>query len=229
MKILIIEDEQRLAAHMHEALLGAGHETCLADSLLAARKCVDVFKPELVLLDLGLPDGDGLDLLAAIKSGTEATPVIILSARDSVEDRIKGLDLGADDYLPKPFILDELLARVRSLVRRCAPRRASLLSWRDIQVDLLTRRVTKAGQTVLLTTREFSLLELFLCNPGRVLSRSYIAEKVWDVRYDMQTNLIEVYVRRLRQKLETPGEAALVQTRRGVGYILGNAQEGDNP
>ncbi|OIR13588.1 transcriptional activator protein CopR [mine drainage metagenome] len=173
-----------------------------------------------IVLDLGLPDGDGLDLLSTWRKSGFNEPVLILSARDAVEDRIRGLNLGADDYLPKPFSIEELLARIRSLLRRQAGVKATVLTHRGIRVDLLARTVTRDGSPIALTSREFALLELFLLNPSRVLTRTAIAEKVWHASYDLETNLIDVYIRRLRKKLEHIGEPQLIRTVRGSGYQL---------
>ena len=174
-----------------------------------------------IVLDLGLPDGDGLDLLRAWRAAGFNEPVLILSARDAVSDRIAGLNFGADDYLPKPFSVDELVARVRSLLRRHgnAPR-VTTLERKGVQLDLLARIVTVDGLEVELTNREFALLELFMQNAGRVLTRTLIAEKVWEASYDMETNLIDVYVRRLRRKLEPEGTAPRFKTVRGSGYQM---------
>jgi len=173
-----------------------------------------------VVLDLGLPDGDGFDLLREWRAAGFNEPVLILSARDAVEDRIRGLNLGADDYLPKPFSVDELIARLRSLLRRQGGVKATVLEHRGIRMDLLARTVTVGGSPVELTAREFALLELFLQSPGRVLTRTFIAEKIWESSYDMGTNLIEVYVRRLRVKCEQPGSGLAIRTVRGSGYQL---------
>jgi DNA-binding response OmpR family regulator len=174
------------------------------------------------VLDLGLPDGDGLDLLRQWRAGGFDEPVLILSARDAVQDRIRGLNVGADDYLPKPFSVEELLARLRSLLRRRGGggRATTVLEHGNVRLDLLSRAVTCGGEKVELTSREFALLELFMQNPSRVLTRTLIAEKVWEASYDMETNLIDVYVRRLRQKLERPGGEPFIRTIRGTGYQL---------
>lgn len=229
MKILLIEDEQRLAQHMESALTVAGYTVVAAGTLAAARQALEAERQELILLDLGLPDGDGLDFLREQRSRGLCCPVVILSARDGIEDRISGLDHGADDYMAKPFSVDELLARVRSFSRRLATYRAQTLSAREVSMDLLNRRVLHRGKPLLLTSREFALLEFFMQNPGRVLSRRLIAEKVWGVTYDLQTNLIEVYVRKLRQKLEAPGDAPFIRTLRGAGYIMDEGQHADAP
>lgn len=173
-----------------------------------------------IILDLGLPDGDGLDLLREWRKTGFNEPVLILSARDTVQDRIRGLDLGADDYLPKPFSLEELLARIRSLMRRQATTKETVLEHRGIRMDLLARNVTQAGQPVEMTSREFALLEVFLQNTGRVLPRTLICEKIWESHYDIDTNLLDVYMSKLRMKLETDTAKPLFKTLRGVGYQL---------
>lgn len=174
---------------------------------------------DLIILDLGLPDGDGLEVLRSWREARFSEPVLILSARDSVDDRVQGLNYGADDYLPKPFSFEELLARVRSLLRRQGSARQTQLSHRGIEMDLLSRKVTHEGRTVELTNREYALLELFMVNRGRTLTRTQIGEKIWDAHYDMQTNLIDVYVRKLRQHFPME-EPPLIKTVRSVGYLM---------
>jgi two-component system copper resistance phosphate regulon response regulator CusR/two-component system response regulator QseB len=173
-----------------------------------------------IVLDLGLPDGDGLDLLSQWRKSGFTEPVLILSARDAVQDRIKGLDLGADDYLAKPFSMDELLARLRALIRRQQAVKDTVIEHRNLKMDLLNRSVTQNGNPVEMTTREFMLLETFLRNPGRTLTRTMICEKIWESSYDVDANLLDVYMSRLRAKLENPSGAPLFKTVRGVGYQL---------
>lgn len=220
MKILVVEDERKVAAFVAQALNEQAYTTRVVGSCAAARAALAESPQDAVVLDLGLPDGDGLDLLAEWRAAGFNEPVLILSARDAVTDRITGLNRGADDYLPKPFSVDELLARVRSLLRRQAGAKATVLTFRGLRLDLLARELRLDGQAVELTSKEFALAELFLQNPGRVLTRTLIAEKVWEASYDMETNLIDVYLRRLRAKLEKPGQPPLFKTIRGTGYQL---------
>ncbi len=219
MKILIVEDERKVAQFVERALTEQSYTPHVVGSCAAARDALAESHYDAVVLDLGLPDGDGLELLRVWRAGGFNEPVLILSARDAVADRIRGLNLGADDYLPKPFSIDELLARLRSLLRRHAGGKTTVLEHRGIRVDLLARAVTFNGTPVELTNREFALMELFLQNVGRVLTRTHIAERVWDASYDMETNLIDVYVRKLRQKFPAPpGAEPLFKTMRGTGY-----------
>jgi two-component system copper resistance phosphate regulon response regulator CusR len=220
MKVLIVEDERKVGQFIEQALAEQSHTTRLVDSCAAARDALAESPYDAVILDLGLPDGDGLDLLREWRSSGFNEPVLILSARDSVEDRIRGLNRGADDYLAKPFSLEELLARMRALLRRQAGAKSTVLVHGDIRMDLLARSVTAAGLPVELTNREFALLELFLQNRGRVLTRTLIAERIWEDSYEMETNLIDVYVRRLRQKLGATEARPVIRTVRGTGYQL---------
>lgn len=221
MKILVIEDERKVGRFVERALSEQAYTVRVVETCAEARDALADSPYDAVVLDLGLPDGDGLDLLREWRAAGFNEPVLILSARDAVEDRIRGLNLGADDYLPKPFSVDELVARLRSLLRRqgTAPR-ATVLEHRGVRLDLLARTATFQGQSVVLTSREFALLELFLQNPRRVLTRTLIAEKIWESSYEMETNLIDVYVRRLRMKFEMPDGEPLIRTVRGSGYQL---------
>jgi DNA-binding response OmpR family regulator len=221
MKILIVEDERRVGRFVERALLEQTYTVRLVDTAAGARDALAESPFDAIVLDLGLPDGGGLELLHEWRASGFNEPVLILSARDAVGDRIRGLNLGADDYLPKPFSIDELLARLRSLLRRhTSAVRSTTLRHRDVQLDLLSRTATLRGQRVELTSREFALLELFLQNPRRVLTRTFIAEKIWEASYDLETNLIDVYVRRLRQKFESAGGEPFIRTVRGTGYQL---------
>ena len=220
MKVLIVENERKVGQFVERALVEQAYTARLVGTCAEARDALAESPYDAVVLDLGLPDGDGLELLREWRAGGFDEPVLILSARDAVHDRIQGLNLGADDYLPKPFSVEELLARLRSLLRRRGGRATTVLEHNGVRLDLLARTVTRAGEKLEFTSRELALLELFLQNPNRVLTRTLIAEKIWEASYDMETNLIEVYVRRLRQKLDRPGGEPFIRTVRGTGYQL---------
>ena len=228
MKVLIVEDESKVGEFIERALVEQSHETRLAGTCADARAALAETPFDAVILDLGLPDGDGLDLLRDWRASGVTVPVLILSARDAITDRIRGLDIGADDYLPKPFSLEEMLARVRSLLRRRAsngPQQTTVFDHAGIKLDLLARVVAYEGREVELTNREFDLLELFMQNIGRVVTRSLIAEKVWGTSFDLETNLIDVYIRRLRKKFEKSADGStdphlLIKTIRGAGYQM---------
>jgi DNA-binding response OmpR family regulator len=220
MRILIVEDQRRVGRLVARALQEQGYLADVAETCRAAQEALVESDYDAVVLDIGLPDGDGLELLREWRARRQSVPILILSARDALEDRVLGLNLGADDYLPKPFSIEELLARLRSLLRRQAEVRSTVLVHGPVRVDLLSRVVTCEGEKVELTSREFALLELFLQNPNRLLTRTFIAERVWDAHYGLETNLIDVYVRRLRRKLERRPEAPLIRTVRGTGYQL---------
>jgi DNA-binding response OmpR family regulator len=218
-KILVVEDQERLGSLLKQGLAEAGHFVGLAASCRAARDLLCDTAYDAIVLDLSLPDGDGLELLRQWRRNGFNEPVIILSARDTVQDRIKGLDEGADDYLPKPFSLQELQARLRSLLRRQSAVKETVLEHRGVRVDLVARTVHYHGQPVELTSREFSLLEIFMQNVGRTLTRTLICEKVWASPYDVDANLLDVYMCRLRAKFDED-DKPLFKTVRGVGYQL---------
>lgn len=220
MKVLIVEDQRKLAQILKQGLNEAGYAAGVAASCAAARDALCDTSYDAIVLDLGLPDGDGLELLRQWRRSGFNEPIIILSARDAVQDRIKGLDGGADDYLPKPFSLQELLARLRSLLRRHASVKDSVLEHRGMRLDLVGRTLQFNGEPIELTNREFALLEVFMQNPGRVLPRTLICEKVWSSPYDVDANLLDVYMSKLRARFETEGARPLFKTVRGVGYKL---------
>lgn len=221
MKVLLVEDDGRIGRFVEKGLRENSYTVTWCRSVSAANDAISESGYDLVILDLGLPDGDGIDLLREWRQCGFNEPVLILSARDSVESRVQGLNQGADDYLPKPFSFEELLARVRSLFRRQGTAHNTTLTHRGIRMDLLAHAVTFDGATVELTNREYALLELFLNNRGRTLTRTQIGEKIWEASYDMQTNLIDVYVRKLRQHFDFGPEApSLIKTIRSVGYLM---------
>ena len=224
MRLLVIEDEVKLAQYLHKGLSENGYVVDLAHDGIDGRRLAVGGDYDLVLLDLMLPGVDGFGVLAAIRSAKRQLPVLMLTARDKVEDRVRGLEQGADDYLVKPFAFSELLARVGALLRRgaggAAAAATTLLSLADLEVDLLSRRATRGGQRLDLTAKEFSLLALLLRRRGQILSRTTLAEQVWDMNFDSDTNVVEVAVRRLRAKLDDPFQGKLLHTVRGMGYVL---------
>ena len=220
MKVLIVEDQNRLGHYLRQCLTESRYTVSWAHSCAEANDEMAGGTFDVIVLDLGLPDGDGLDLLREWRRSGFKEPVLILSARDTVEDRIKGLDIGADDYLPKPFSLEELQARVRSLVRRHAAVKNAVLEHNGIELDLLSHTVKLDGKSIELTNREYALLEVFMHNTGRILPRTLIAEKIWSSQYEVDTNLLDVYMSRLRNKLEGACGRSLFKTIRGVGYQL---------
>jgi DNA-binding response OmpR family regulator len=219
MKILLVEDDRKIGQFVKKGLEEVSYAAVWVRTAAEARTAVATGEFDVIVLDIGLPDGNGLQLLTDWRERKLDTQVLILSARHEVDDKIAGLNLGADDYLTKPFSFGELLARVRSLVRRHAGQKKTVLEHRGIRLDLLTRETSFDSKPVELTQREFALLELFLLNPARVLTRTQIAEKIWDCHFDMETNLVDVYVAKLRGKLKRANEAEpLIQSVRGVGY-----------
>jgi two-component system copper resistance phosphate regulon response regulator CusR/two-component system response regulator QseB len=220
MKILIVEDQPKLGRSLRKGISEMGATATWAQNCSAASDALAESGYDAVVLDLGLPDGDGFDLLRAWRKSGFHEPVLILSARDAVQDRIMGLDIGADDYLAKPFSMEELLARLRALIRRQQSVKETVIEYRDLRMDLINRSVSQNGKPVEMTSREFMLLETFMRNPGRTLARTLICEKIWESSYDVDANLLDVYMSRLRAKLEAASGTPLFKTVRGVGYQL---------
>ena len=224
MRLLVVEDEVKLAQYLHKGLSENGHVVDLAHDGVEGRRLALGGDYDLVLLDVMLPGVDGFGILASMRQQGRKTPVLMLTARDRVEDRVRGLEGGADDYLVKPFAFSELLARVGVLLCRGAgpavATQATQLSLGSLEVDLIARRATRDGQRLDLTAKEFNLLALLLRRRGQILSRTTLAEQVWDMNFDSDTNVVEVAVRRLRSKLDDPFEARLLHTVRGMGYVL---------
>ena len=220
MKILIVEDEPKTGGYLKQGLSEAGFVVDLARDGADGLHLALTGDYDLIVLDVGLPTLDGWGVLRTLRDAGQELPVLFLTARDQVEDRVRGLELGADDYLVKPFAFSELLARVRTLLRRGKAKEAEALRVADLELDPLRRRVTRAGQRIDLTAKEFGLLELLLRRRGEVLPRSLIASQVWDMNFDSDTNVIEVAVRRLRAKVDDPFEPKLSRTVRGMGYVL---------
>jgi DNA-binding response OmpR family regulator len=220
MRVLIVEDEERVASFIAKGLEGAGYVTEVAPTGLAALECIRERGADLVLLDVGLPDIDGFSVLAELRKTDQEIPVIMLTARGDVPSRVRGLDLGADDYLPKPFDFDELVARVRAQLRHSGQPQASALQVGDLHLDLKTRKAERAGRSADLTSREFALLEFLMRHEGQVLSRSQMLGSVWGYSFDPQSNVVDVYVGYLRGKLDRSGEETIIETVRGGGYRL---------
>jgi two-component system, OmpR family, copper resistance phosphate regulon response regulator CusR len=230
-RVLIVEDEAKIADFLVRGLREEGYAVEHAATGAAAWSSLRSGEWDLVLLDWWLPDEDGLSLLQRFRRLGQHVPVLFLTARDAVADRVRGLDAGADDYLAKPFAFEELLARVRALVRRRDGAESTVLAYRDVRVDMASQRALRAGASLQLTAKEYALLVFFLRRPGEVLSRTRIYEHVWDERYDGLSNTLEVHVKELRRKLEAHGPR-LIHTLRGRGYLLADSNDdhsGDEP
>ena len=220
MKILVVEDEEKTVAFLRKGLTENGFVLDVAnngdDGLHLARTA----HYDLIILDVMLPRRDGWSVVSELRQAGKQTPVLFLTARDDVQDRVKGLELGADDYLVKPFAFSELLARVRSILRRGPGRQSDELDVGDLQIDFRRHKAERQGRRLDLTPKEFALLSLLARHAGEVLSRTLIAEQVWDMNFDSDTNVVDVHVRRLRSKVDDPYDTKIIQTVRGVGYVL---------
>ena len=220
MRILVVEDERKVASFIRQGLAEEGHTVEVAADGEKALDLVEAGPPyDLIVLDLMLPKVDGFAILKAVRGQRVTTPVLVLTARDSVADKVRGLDLGADDYLTKPFSFDEFLARVRALLRRGAAA-VPVLAVADLTLDPSTREVRRGGRRITLTVREHALLEYFMRSAARVLTRPLLAEHVWGLDFDPESNIVDVYVGYLRRKIDGAGEARLLHTVRGAGYVL---------
>ena len=220
MRILVIEDEEKTAAYLRKGLTEQGFVVDVCEQgdegLFTARSS----GYDLIILDVMLPERDGWSVLTELRKAGHETPVLYLTARDAVQDRVKGLDLGANDYLVKPFAFSELLARIRNILRRSPGRLPDVLQVADLEIDFIRHKASRTGQRLDLTPKEFALLSLLARRQGEVLTRTLIAEQVWDMNFDSDTNVVDVHVRRLRSKVDDPFDKKLIHTVRGVGYVL---------
>lgn len=219
MRILVVEDEKRIADFLQRGLESGGYAVDVAGAGQTALDMVHATDYDLIILDLGLPDMDGLQVLEKIRNRKVSPPVLILSAREAVDDKVKGLELGADDYLVKPFAFVELLARVRARLRAGQPT-PERLQVGELVLDCIRRRVTRDAENIELAPKEFSILEYMMRNRGRPLSRTMIVEHVWDMDYDGLTNIVDVYIRHLRSKIDDRFPVKMIHTVRGIGYML---------
>ena len=223
MRILVVDDDRAVRESLRRSLSFNGYSVDLAQDVVEARDAIASERPDAVVLDVMMPRLDGLEVCRQLRSTGDDLPILVLTARDSVSERVAGLDAGADDYLPKPFALEELLARMRALLRRTTPEdqaEAGIMSFQDLTLDPVTREVHRGTRAISLTRTEFSLLEMLIANPRRVLTRSRILEEVWGFDFPTSGNALEVYVGYLRRKTEAEGEPRLIHTVRGVGYVL---------
>lgn len=221
--ILVIDDDEKITSMLRRGLAFEGYDVYTANNGTEGLAMVLTEDPDLIILDVMMPQLDGFEVCRRLREGGSKVPVLMLTAKDEVENRVKGLDTGADDYLVKPFALEELLARVRALLRRkelAADHEGQRLVYEDVVMDLDSREVARAGKRLELTAKEFDLLHLFMQNPKRVLSRDQIMDKIWGYDYSGESNVLEVYIAMLRQKTEEHGGKRIIQTIRGAGYIL---------
>ncbi len=224
MRILVVEDEKKVARFIRKGLEQEGYIVDVAEDGIRGEELAENHDYDCIIVDIMLPRKDGLELIKTLKEKHIPSPILILTARDTVEDRVKGLDLGADDYLVKPFAFEELLARVRALMRR-GKYGPPELKFEDLSLDPSTRKAKRGDKEVELTLKEYALLEYLLRNPNRVLSRAMIAEHVWHQSFDTETNVVDVYINHLRSKIDNDPSKRLIHTVRGVGYVLKKEEE----
>ncbi len=217
--VLVVDDDPEIVGLLRRGLSYNGYRVETATNGKEALERAVAHEPDLVVLDIMMPGMDGLEVSRRLRAGGRV-PILLLTAKGTVEDRVAGLECGADDYLVKPFALDELLARVRALIRRARPSASRILRFADLSLDTVTREVSRGGNPVELTRREFNILEAFMKRPRQVLSRDSIDEQVWGEDFEGESNIIDVYIRYIRSKLEAHGESRLIQTVRGFGYVL---------
>ncbi|MBY0415365.1 MAG: response regulator transcription factor [Bdellovibrionales bacterium] len=220
MRILIVEDQPKMASFIKKGLTSHGYYVDVSETGSGAESMISETEYDLVVLDVNLPDQNGMDTARHLRRDGARMPILMLTALSTTKDKIHGLDSGADDYLTKPFDFEELLARIRALLRRNGGSETSKLRFCDIELDLVQRKVSRAQIEVTLTAKEFSLLEYFMRNPGRPITRIEISEHVWDVNFDTNTNVIDVYINMLRKKIDAPFDKKMIHTMVGFGYIL---------
>jgi DNA-binding response OmpR family regulator len=225
MRLLLVEDDSRIARFVAKGLREQAYAVDVATTGEDALYQAAINAYDLVILDIMIPDGDGFEVCRELRTSGQRMPILMLTARDAVEDRVKGLDRGADDYLTKPFEFRELLARLRALLRRSGQLRPSRIVVADLVLDTAAQSISRADRNIPVTTKEYALLEYLARNAGRVVGRAEIAEHVWDETFDPFSNLIEVYVNRVRRKIDTGSAKPLLHTRRGAGYVLGSAED----
>ncbi|MGK0240652.1 MAG: response regulator [Verrucomicrobiia bacterium] len=220
MRILVVEDEKKIQSFIRKGLTEQGYVVDVSSDGNEGLILAETRPYDAIVLDIMLPGRDGLSILRLLRKKKNKVPVIIITARSDVSERIEGLDLGADDYLVKPFYLEELIARLKSILRRSAGEGLSILEIKDLRLNLMTHTASRGGVDIELAPREFEVLELLMRTPGRVLSRTQIIEQVWEYHFDPDTNLVDVYIRRLRKKIDHEFDDKLIQTVRGIGYTL---------
>lgn len=224
MRVLVVEDDPKILASLARSLRAESYAVDAANDGVAGEELARVNEYDLIILDILLPKQDGWQTCTHLRKADIRTPILMLTALDDVADKIKGLDQGADDYLSKPFHTGELLARMRSLIRRRTEMRTSVLEKHGIRLDLNTHKASREGKEVLLTAKEFALLELFMLNPGKILGRDVISEHLWDMNFDPRSNVVESFIKFLRQKIDKGFDKPLIHTVRGAGYIFSDSE-----